>query len=290
MRTTSFFIALLILTVSLAWAYTHSPYHHHHHHSHHDHDDDDHDHHDDDDHHETVVPYQRCIVASTSQTINCSSVFNASLLNPDPYFIADGPVYPTLQMALDDCPFSPVLIEVHGTVLASDNLVFSQNKDLFIRGIYSAQNPSKIVRFSNVHIVHTGHVLEFDNIILEGCQANHSLFTRDGTDPCLVDVDVVFVFTTLQNYNGSVLVCLNHTDSCGNTERREMIASSSKFIDITGVAIHTQNVAEVSIVRNIFCPRSPTNSTYLSIISSDIFEISHNTFCDSPENNVDFIV
>jgi hypothetical protein len=284
------FIILLILVAALAYAYAHSSHHHHHHHGYHDHDHD----HDDDDHHddhdEVVVPYQRCIVASTSQTINCSSVFNASLLNPDPYFISDGPVYPTLQMALDDCPFSPVLIEVHGTVLASDNLVFSQNKDLFIRGVYSAQNPSKIVRFSNVHVVHTGHVLEFDNIVLEGCQANHSLFTSDGTNPCLTNVDVVFAFTITQNYNGSVLVCLNHTDSCGSSVRHELIATNSKFLDITGEVIRTQGVAEVTITRNLFCPRSPTNATYLSIISSDIFEISHNTFCDSPENNVDFIV
>ena len=284
-------VAFLILVFALAYAYAHSPHYHHHHHDHHDHDDDDHDHHDDDDHHHDIeVPYQRCIVASTSQTINCSSVFNASLLNPDPYFISDGPVYPTLQMALDDCPFSPVLIEVHGTVLASDNLVFSQNKDLFIKGVYSPQNPSKIVRFSNVHIVHTGHVLEFDNIVLEGCQANHSLFTRDGVDPCLTDVDVVFVFTVAQNYNGSVFVCLNHTDSCGNIIRHELIATNSKFLDITGEVLRTHGVAEVTITRNLFCPRSPTNATYLSIISSDLFEISHNTFCDSPENNVDFIV
>jgi len=228
-------------------------------------------------HGETLIPYQRCIVASTDYAANCSTVFNASATNPDPYFIADGPVYPTLQMALDECPFSPVMIEIHGTVLASDNLTFTQNKDLIIRGVRS-HRPSKILRFSNVLVANPGHFIEIENIILEGCNANHSVFTEDGLTPCVTNHDLIFMNAVVQNYNGSVAIC-QHPTEC---HKHRLVVDCTDFLNITHTIIDNLNVKYSSIVGSSFCPCSDGTAHCIKLVSTNVesaWDVVDNKFC-----------
>lgn len=235
--------------------------------------------------HKVMVPRQRCIVVSTLHDAVCGHVFNASQMVKDPQFIDDGVIYYDLQEALDNCPFNPVVLEIHGIVVAPPNLSFTQKKNLLIRGI--DDQVSMILHFSDFLLDNDDKEVVFENMVLDGCNTTKGMLTNDRVNYCVSTAVIGFDNTVAQKYNSSVAICQNRTGFSSSECNNALIVHNSKFFDFAGIIVSTLEVEQVSIMNSVFCPCvSPYCVNTGSFDKEPVFELAGNTFCTDHHQNI----
>ena len=128
---------------------------------------------------ETRFPPGSCIVDSEITVASCKELSTYQPPNTLPLII-DGNhyFYPSLEEALDKCPFDPVDIYLVGVnYVANRTLVYTQSKNLYIKGYSDDSSTSKatIVGLSRMSIANVGINAIFENITFYGCPDDSGL-------------------------------------------------------------------------------------------------------------------
>lgn len=117
-----------------------------------------------------------CIIIKDFTKVDCSILFDqkANATYSPPVFNDTNIYYSSLEQAIDECPFDPLLIEFAGTLyLQNESLVFYSSRDTIIRGHSSISTPSTLVGLKSMQFLYQNNSILLENFDSDKCDVKY---------------------------------------------------------------------------------------------------------------------
>jgi hypothetical protein len=171
--------------------------------------------------------------------------------------------FASIEEALRDCPFSPVIIELQGNHYITDTnaLTYTKTSDLIIYGV--GRTRPTVFNFFDLHIVEDNVNVQLFGWDANGCgnrergvfhsehklkvceKSSHNCKDTDLDMPCHIGGKLVVNDMKFTNYHSRYILCQGEG---------EIHITNSNFTHIPMTALHIYNAVHTTVTDNVFCP------------------------------------
>ncbi len=192
-------------------------------------------------------------------------------------------IYKSIEEAVRCCPFDPVLIETVGVIYIKERIVYSQPRDIIVRGTSIGNFHSILVNAHKIEIKHTNINVQFSSLTFEGCSIFDSLFASpmQNLEHCLIDQSLSFDGCVIQNYFSPIVVCQITTETSTS-----FWLTNSVISDVPFTALMVVDSPDCNILRNAFFNCGNADFSCFEVINANkLLLIEGNEYFSSNESD-----